>query len=904
MTTIYLSSAYKDLVEHRRAVFEALRKHYEVIAMEHYVATDSRPVEECLKDIRERADIYIGIFGFRYGYIPPPEQLRECKRTARRDDWRGLSITELEFRYAKEVARIPCLVFVAKEEGTSWPLEYVDAYAERNKEKDPGDRIDRLRKYLLTEELASEFSSPYELAGLAQAAVTKLLEGPVEPRAGEAPQPPAITWVIKSEGSPYPGLMHCTRRYAPVFFGREAEVEDIRERLQARRTRFMLVSGDCGVGKSSFVEAGVLPVLEEHGLPGGQQCVSMRMVPSQGDHPFEALLRALRTPAERAGCDPKAVAKELCGNPSDLPARVGEIVAKGIAPAALVLFVDQMEELFTGQASAHADAFVSALYTAAQEEILWVIATIRSDHLQHCHRHPDLVKVLRGQGHYPLGRVDAPAIIDMIKKPAQCAGLEIADQLVDRIARESGTEPGSLPLVAFVLQRLYEQRDDCKLSEEVYDSLGGVAGAVKGHVKSVERALRKRVGSSADSLLPRLFQALLVVGPEGLPTRRRVPRHRLADDLGRLADGFIKVRLLSTEGEGADSTVTLAHEKLFEAWPALAHWIAETKDDLSLLRRAEIEAVEWQEYNYNLAYLWPVSRLKRLQEVVCKLDGPAIAERVRRFAQPQEALIDLLKSSALSHQERLDVGMYLAELGDPRPGMGLRKDGLPDIRWCEVPQGKISLEGVEGTFGVEPFSIAKYPVTWVQYRRFIEAEDGYRKRGWWEGLAEREERAGEQYRKFQDHPAENVSWYDAVAFCRWLTATLGYEVRLPTEWEWQQAATGGDPLNDYPWGPEWDSSKANTLESDLRRTTVVGMYPLGASLVGALEMSGNVWEWCLNEYEHVKRIDLSGKEWRVVRGGSWAFGKNFARCAHRSGRDPDYRGSFLGFRLVCKAPIS
>jgi hypothetical protein len=96
--------------------------------------------------------------------------------------------------------------------------------------------------------------------------------------------PPVITWDIGPDGSrsPYPGLMHFTRFYAPVFFGREAEVRKILDRLQYQGIRFLLVSGDSGVGKSSVVDAGVLPRLEAGGLPGGKSGSCVRMVPSQG----------------------------------------------------------------------------------------------------------------------------------------------------------------------------------------------------------------------------------------------------------------------------------------------------------------------------------------------------------------------------------------------------------------------------------------------------------------------------------------------------------------------------------------------------------------------------------------------------------------------------------------------
>ena len=112
MTTIYLSSTYDDLKPYRQAVFDALRKAgYQVIAMEDYVATDKRPVEKCLEDVA-RSDIYVGIFAFRYGYIPPPKH----------NNPESLSITELELRHAQD-QRKPCLIFVVSED-VPWPNKF------------------------------------------------------------------------------------------------------------------------------------------------------------------------------------------------------------------------------------------------------------------------------------------------------------------------------------------------------------------------------------------------------------------------------------------------------------------------------------------------------------------------------------------------------------------------------------------------------------------------------------------------------------------------------------------------------------------------------------------------------------------------------------------------------------
>ncbi len=103
---------------------------------------------------------------------------------------------------------------------------------------------------------------------------------------------------------PYPGLFHFTRKYAPVFFGRDAEVRAILDLLAEPENRFMIISGDSGVGKSSVVDAGVLPEVEKAGLPGKKDCLCVRMVPSQQDQPLKAMLSALSALITHAGLRP------------------------------------------------------------------------------------------------------------------------------------------------------------------------------------------------------------------------------------------------------------------------------------------------------------------------------------------------------------------------------------------------------------------------------------------------------------------------------------------------------------------------------------------------------------------------------------------------------------------------
>jgi formylglycine-generating enzyme required for sulfatase activity len=320
--------------------------------------------------------------------------------------------------------------------------------------------------------------------------------------------------------------------------------------------------------------------------------------------------------------------------------------------------------------------------------------------------------------------------------------------------------------------------------------------------------------------------------------------------------------------------------------------------------------------------------------------GPAYLERLR------QALAAVLAGD-LPPIERAEAGRALARVGDHRTAILT----VEDIEFCFIPAGPFQMgipqgpgdsdEQPQHEVVLPDYWIMRYPITNAQFNNFVTAGGYLEPRFWVEAASAKVWLDGKVVRRFvpdeswtvdvaeecESHPHDfgesfnlpnlpvvGISWYEALAFARWLNERLQAYARrkatsaviwqklaageihiiLPSEDEWEKAARGGDERL-YPWGNAFNTNLANTSSTGLDSTCVVGCFPNGASPYGVLDMSGNVWEWTRSNYKKYPYKSGDGREelsvgrsiYRMVRGGSWFNGPQHARCTSRFGYTPD-----------------
>ncbi len=329
-----------------------------------------------------------------------------------------------------------------------------------------------------------------------------------------------------------------------------------------------------------------------------------------------------------------------------------------------------------------------------------------------------------------------------------------------------------------------------------------------------------------------------------------------------------------------------------------------------------------------------------------------------RFSRIHKRVRDLLLSSMIADEvllprERTDCGSALNWVGDPRfnpeiwflpdddefgfvrvPAgpfmMGIKEEDIPALekkfgsydileKYDEnlikyfteeygdsvrkMPVYQYEFETPRHKVELPEYYIAKYPVTKAQFRSFIE-DSGYETDNEWQkyGTA--------------NHPVVMVSWYDAVAYCEWLSEKFknrGFQFRLPSEAEWEKASGCGDGRL-YPWGDDSDPNRMNYGETGLEKTSAEGCFPRGKTESGIMDMIGNVAEWTCSlwgkhpfkpefPYPYLpddgrENMSADSGSSRVLRGGSWYGSARYCRSADRNRNEPGDRSDNRGFRLV------
>jgi formylglycine-generating enzyme required for sulfatase activity len=461
----------------------------------------------------------------------------------------------------------------------------------------------------------------------------------------------------------------------------------------------------------------------------------------------------------------------------------------------------------------------------------------------------------------------------------------------------SGKAAADLPrLKALEILEGREYLNRISLAEEFMDYVDQRAGLLKGNGGELEKP-------TSYSFPHRIFQEYLAgcyMIRERNPEREYFPRAAEGDTWSLAAQ--LGAEELYFNRRGKHTVLDLAYQLLPD----------------HVTNEQEARAALWSGW---------VARIAGVQEI--KSDQDSLHGGEKYLALLSTKLVDLLQSG-LSSLERAEAGRVLAVIGDPREEV-LKVEAM---RFCHVPAGEFLMgEGKEQHRLMLPeFWMAQYPVTNAQFGQFVQAggyaqarywpeakkaniwRDGKIHLEWAKEIRDAPDDFGEPF-NCSNHPVVGITWYEALAFTRWLDEKLrglgkihvvggkepttwgsSIHVALPSEAEWEKAARGTDG-REYPWEGKIDSNKANMEDSGIGTTSAVGCFAKGASPYGLQDMSGNVWEWTRTNYETGKD-DFQSQETRVLRGGSCGYEARYVRCAYRYRYYPGYGDYNVGFRVV------
>lgn len=451
---------------------------------------------------------------------------------------------------------------------------------------------------------------------------------------------------------PYMGLRCFDESDAALFFGRQALITQLLERL--RSTSFLAIVGASGSGKSSLVRAGLLPALRRGDLPGSQGWPVHLITP--GAHPLENLAASLTRNSESVTATTTLI-DDLRQSPRSLHLYVKKLLTQNTSQTTgqdsiLLLLVDQFEELFTQcKDTTERQVFIDNLLTATAEETagpLHVLITLRADFYHLCALHAGLRERLSRQQEY-IGAMSQVELRQAIEEPAHRSGWVFEAGLVDLILHDAGDGPGALPLLSHALLETWKQRRGRTLTLTGYQSAGGVSGAIAHTAEALFTGLDIQDQAIARSLLLRLTE----LGEGTQDTRRRAALDELLPPgdsqfpiqavLRRLADA----RLVTTHTDSAE----VAHEALIREWPRLREWLEQDRQGLRLHRHLTGAAQAWAAMQHDPGELYRGVRLAQAAEWAAA-NPSALNPLEQEFLQASQALVQEEEAKREAQRQR------------------------------------------------------------------------------------------------------------------------------------------------------------------------------------------------------------------------------------------------------------
>jgi tetratricopeptide (TPR) repeat protein len=515
---------------------------------------------------------------------------------------------------------------------------------------------------------------------------------------------------------PFQGLQYFDEKDAPNFFGREQLTAQVIGRLQ--RSRFLVVIGASGSGKSSLVRAGVIPALKagqrladgSQPPPGSPHWAYRTFTP--GGHPLDALAASLA----RQDALPSQIndlRAELASTAGSLALAVQSLLAQEAKPR-LLLVIDQLEEIFTQvRDPAERQAFIDCLVSTSNpddSQPLSVILILRADFYAQVAQH-DRLRELVSQHQEFIGAMSRAELVDAIIGPLNKGGWKIQEGLVKVILDDVGYEPGALPLLSHALLETWKRRRARTLTLSGYIDAGGVNGAIR---ETADTIFRQRLNPEQAKIARMIFLRLADLGEDAQDTRRRVPFDELITRSTDMRTIQVVINILadarlvttSTVEPGDVNVIEIAHESLIREWPTLRQWLNADRQGLILHRQLTEAAEDWEKNERDTGLLFRGSRLEGAQEWASKPDNAEMLSKLEEeflMASVENMRLEKNRELRLKRMQRIFVAVAagllvviaaLAYLGFLRPGPPPTMNGLYNVAIAGIseinPGGKVS----------------------------------------------------------------------------------------------------------------------------------------------------------------------------------------------------------------------